>query len=128
MEIDINNVNNYDDIGEKSHFLSNTSSRSISLVSRALSRPYHEKIIINNDLPYEEIVEPIDRSQLSYSGNGQERNCGSKATDPVFLQGPQHVSNKTLALNICNVPHAGDDDIINIQLPYNPDWPMESKL
>jgi len=87
IEIDINNVNNFDDVGRRSHSLSNISSRIISLVSRASSRLYHEKIIINNDLPDKEIVESIDRSQLSYSDNGQERNCISMVTNPVFPQG-----------------------------------------
>jgi len=70
MEIDIDNVNNYDDVRRKSHSLSNVSSRSVSIILKASSRPYHEKIVINNDLPNEEFVKPIDSSQLSYHGNG----------------------------------------------------------
>jgi len=126
--MDIDNVDNFDDVRRRSHSLNNISSRSVSLVSRASSRLYHEKIIINNNLPNEEIVEFIDRSQLSYSGDGQERNCVSMATDLIPLQGPQHVSNEALALNICNVPHVSDDNVINIQLPYDSNWLMESEL
>ena len=114
MKIDINSVNNYNDVRERSHSFSNVSSRSASLVSRASSRPYYEKMIINNDLPDKEIVKPIDRSQLSYSGNCQERSCISMMTDPISLQEPQQVSNKALALNTYNVPCVGNDDIINI--------------
>ena len=114
MKIDINSVNNYNDVRERSHSFSNVSSRSVSLVSRASSRPYYEKMIINNDLPDKEIVKPIDRSQLSYSGNYQERSCISMMTDPISLQEPQQVSNKALALNTYNVPCVGNDDIINI--------------
>ena len=87
IEIDINNVDNFDDVGRRSHSLSNVSSRSVSLVSRASSRLYHEKIMINNNLSDKEIVESIDRSQLSYSDNGQERNCVSIVTNSISPQG-----------------------------------------
>ena len=86
MEIDIDNVNNYDDVRRKSHSLSNVSSRSVSIILKASSRPYHEKMVINNDFPNEEFVKPIDSSQLSYHGNGQRRNCVSMVTDPIPSQ------------------------------------------
>ena len=114
MEIDTDSVNNYNNIRERSNSFSNVSSKSASLVSRASFRPYYEKMTINNDLSDKEIVKSIDRSQLSYSGNGQERSCISMMTDPIFLQEPQHVSNEVLALNTYNVPHVGNYDIINI--------------
>ena len=43
-------------------------------------------MLINNNLPDEEIMEPIDSSQLSYSGDGQGRNCNSITTNSVFPQ------------------------------------------
>jgi len=50
MEIDINNINNFDDIRKRSHFLSNISFQSVFLVSRVSLKPYYERIMINNDL------------------------------------------------------------------------------
>jgi len=128
MKIDINNVDNYDNIRRRSHSLSNISSRSVSVILKSSSRPYYKKIVINNNLPDKEFVKPVDSSQLSYNGNGQERNYISMITDSVSSQEPQCVSNKTLALNTYNIPHVGDDDVINIQLPYNPDQHTEPEL
>ena len=88
LEIDINSINNYNDVRKRTYFLSNVSTRSMSIVSQASSLPYHERMLINNNLPDKEIIEPIDSSQLSYSGNSQERNCNSMATDPVFPKSP----------------------------------------
>jgi len=126
LEMDINSVDNYDNVRGRTHSPSNVSTRSASIVSQASSLPYHERMVINNDLPDEDIVEPIDNSQLSYSGDGQGRNCVSVATDPVPPQGPQRASNEALAHNTCNGKSVGDDDII--QLLYNPNWPTESEL
>ena len=85
-------------------------------------------MVINNELPDQEHVEPIDNSQLLYSGNGQENNQDSTATIPSIQQGLQHVSNETPALITCNVPCVDDNNIINIQLLYDPDWPTEPDL
>ena len=64
---------------------------------------------------------------MSYKDDSQERNCVSLATSLVPFQESQCISNKTLALNTCNTPHV-DDGTINIQLPYDPDWPTKSEL
>jgi len=67
MDIDKDNkVDNYDDVRGRSPSSSNVSSRSASVVSKASSIPYHERMVINNDAPDEEFREPIDSSQLSY--------------------------------------------------------------
>jgi len=62
MKIDINNINNFDDIRERSHFLSNISFRSAFLVSRVFLKPYYKRIMINNNLFNKEYVESINRS------------------------------------------------------------------
>lgn len=65
LAIDINKnnkVDNYDDVRGRSSFSSNVSSRSISIVSKASSIPYHERIVINNDTSDEEFREPINSS------------------------------------------------------------------
>jgi len=120
MEMDIDNVDNFDDIREISHSLSNVLSKSVFIVSKASLIPYHERMTINNDLPNQEHIEPINSSQLSYSGNGQERNHSSIVTDIVLSQEFQHVLNEVLALNTSNVSCVDNNDIINIQLLYDP--------
>jgi len=76
-------------------------------------------MVIDNNLPDEEFKESVDSSQLFYKDDSQERNCISMTTGLVPSQGPQCVSNEVLALNTCNAPYV-DNDIINIQLPYDP--------
>jgi len=85
-------------------------------------------MVINNNLPDEKIIELIDSSQLSYSGNSQGRNCDSVVIDPIPPQESQYTSNKILAHNIYNGQHVSDDDIINIQLLYNSNWSIEPDL
>lgn len=65
---------------------------------------------------------------MSYSSDGQENNQDSIVTVPSTQQELQHVSNEALALTICNVPCVDDNDIINIQLPYDPDWSTKPNL
>ena len=126
MEMDINKVDNCDDI-RRSPSSNKVSSRSISISSSISSIPYHERIVINNDLTDKEFKKPVDSSQLSYKSDSQGKSCVSMATDPTLSQKPQHVLNETLALNTCNASHV-NNDIINIQLPYDPDWPTEPEL
>jgi len=84
MEMDIDNFDNYNDVRGRYHSLSNVSSRSTSVISKASSIPYHKKMVINNDLPNEEFMEPVDSSQLSYNSNDQERNHISMVTNTIF--------------------------------------------
>ena len=70
--IDINNLN---DIRGRTHSSSKVSSRSTS------SQPYYKRIVINNNLIDENSRKPVDRSQLSYKDNNEERNLISKATN-----------------------------------------------
>ena len=62
MEMDINNIDNYDDVRERSHSLSNILFRSMSIILKASSRLYHEKMVINNNLLDEKFVEPVNSS------------------------------------------------------------------
>ena len=55
--IDIDNFNN---IRERSASPSKMSSKSPSISSTTSSIPYHEKMEINNDLPDEKFTEPVD--------------------------------------------------------------------
>ena len=62
IEMDINNIDNYDDVRGRSHSLSNISFRSMSIILKASSRLYHEKMVINNNLLDEKFVEPVNSS------------------------------------------------------------------
>ena len=69
MEMDINNVNDFDNIRGRINFFSKVSSRSISVFSNASSISYHERMVINNNLPDKELKKLINSSQLLYKGN-----------------------------------------------------------
>jgi len=88
LEMNINSINNYDNVRERTHSPSNISTRSTSVVSQASSLLYYERMVINNNLSDKKIVEPINSSQLSSSGDSQGRNCDSVTTDPISSQGP----------------------------------------
>ena len=76
------NINNYDNIRRRKSSLSNVSFRNTSVFSSTSSILWHKRIVINNKLPNQEHVEPIDNSQLLYSGDSQENNQDSTATVP----------------------------------------------
>jgi len=99
--------------------------RSASVLSAVSSIPYHERIEIKNNLPNEDIVDPIDSSQLLYKDNDDMGNSVGKVTDIGPMRTQQHVQNEALALkntpttrggvtapNIANASQS--DDIRNI--------------
>jgi len=123
-----NKVNNYDDVRRRSPSSSNVFSRNISVVSKASSIPYHERIVINNNTSDEEFREPIDSSQLLYKDKSQANSHVNMVINPISPQESHYVSNKALALNISNLLCIDDDDVINIQLLYNPNQLTEPNL
>ena len=60
-------VNSNNDIKGKTTSLRNLSFRSCLVSLTASSILYYKRIEINNNLPDEETIEPIDSSQLSYT-------------------------------------------------------------
>jgi len=64
MDIDKHSIDNYDDVRRRNASPSNVFSRSTSVSSSTSSIPYHKRMVINNKLPNQEHVEPIDNSQL----------------------------------------------------------------
>ena len=126
---DYKNIVNYDNVkGRTFSSSSKVFSRNASISSKASSMEYHARMEIQNKLPDKEFIEPINNSQLSYSNNSTKTSCGNKIIGQNPPQGPQHVSNKALVLNSSTVPHVNDNNVINIQLLYDPNWPMEPKL
>jgi len=77
MDMDINsNI-----IRGRSASSSKMNSRESSILSNASSSPYHEKMERNNNLPDEDVRDPVDSSQLSYEGNVEVGESVSTATD-----------------------------------------------
>ena len=129
IDINVNKyVNNYDDV--RGRFLSPNSinSRSASVLSKASTISYYKRIEIQNDFPDEEFREHINSSQLLHDDKSQESHHINIAIDPVFPQGPQCISNEILALNFLCSTHIDNDGVINIQLPYDSNQPMEPEL
>ena len=78
MAMDIDDINFF---RGRNNSLSNMSSRSSLVLSKASSISYFERMEIKNNLPNEDIVEPINSSQLSYNDNNDEDSSISRTTD-----------------------------------------------
>ena len=76
---------------KRSIFSGSKSSRSTSIVLKASSIPYYKRMEINNDLPNEKFVNPIDSSQLSYKDDNGAGNLVRKVTDIGLIRNQQHV-------------------------------------
>ena len=82
VAIDIYN----DFIRGRSNFPSKVSLRSALILSAASSISYHERMEIKNNLPNEDIVDPIDSSQLSYKNNNDMGDSVGQVTDIGFIR------------------------------------------
>ena len=79
---------------------SKMNSRSISIVSNTSSILYYLRIEINNNLPDEITVEPIDSFQLSYQDDVEGgNNLVSEVADPGSTRKSQCIQHDILALN-----------------------------
>ena len=114
---EVMDIDNYNDIRRRKSSPNKASSRSAFISSSISFQPYYKRIVLNNDLSDEEIVEPVNSSQLSYKDKSKKRNTVSKATDYESTRRQQCASNEAPALDTSTVQHV-DNDIINIQLPY----------
>jgi len=95
MVMDINGI---DSFRERNNSPRKASFRSSSVLSKALSIPYFEKIEIKNDLPSKDIVQPINSSQLSYNDNNSEGKSISRVTELGPKETQQYVQSEVLAL------------------------------
>jgi len=68
----------------------------------------------NNDLDEDEVQEPIDSSQLSYTTQKSQGNKSSKVADLSTNTRPQHVNNVE---HVCS--NQDNNNVFNIQLNYN---------
>jgi len=93
-----------DDIREKSPLSSKLSSRNLLFSSNISSRPYHEHMELNNDLPNFNLQEPIDSSQLSYKNNTRNEKLVNKVANSNSTENLQHSTHKGPILKITLKP------------------------
>ena len=62
----------------------------------------------------------ITKNVDNYNNNCQDNSCVNIVVDPIILQKLQCISNKVLALNLSSSPYVDNDNVINIQLLYDP--------
>jgi len=121
------NVDNYDDIRDCTMTSNKNSSRMVSISSSKVSVDYATKIEqLNDDISEETVFKKlIDSLQLSYIN--EEEIQVSRVTDYENRACPQCDNSNVPALK-STLPQRVDDDVINTQLPYDPNTLMESKL
>ena len=129
MDIDdfvSSNVDNYDNIRDCTMTSNKNSSRTVSISSSKASVDYTTKIEQLNDISEETVFkELIDSSQLSYVD--EEEIQVSRITDHENRACPQCDNSNVPALK-STLPQHVDNNVINIQLPYDPNALIESKL
>jgi len=105
MDIDSNIIR------ERSTSSSKMNSREASVLSNASTTPYHERMKINNNLPDEDVWDPINSSQLSYNNNVEVGYSVRKAADNHSPGDLQHVQSKAPALK--NTPKPQGEGVPN---------------
>jgi len=68
MDMDVNT----DIVRERSTSSSKNSSKTLSIISQALSIAYYEKMEVMNNLLSKDSQNPINSSQLSYASNNED--------------------------------------------------------
>ena len=133
-----NLVNNFELRGRSTSIKRNIS-RDTSMSSTRSSVVYHKRVTMNNGMDID-IDWPTDFPALSYEEEQEKETCLRQVTETTTNTRPQGGTNKTSS---CQVNHGdcmpnnrtrsqtyGDDDdnVINIQLPYNPNVSTEPDL
>ena len=134
----INPVNNFESRGRTSSIEKNPS-RDTSMSSTCSSVAYHKKVAMNNSMDVD--TDPsIDFPALSYEEEQEKDICLRKAAETSTNMRPQDRNNKASSSQINHGDHVpneqsrgqtngnDNDDIINIQLPYDPNAPTELDL
>jgi len=131
-------VNNSDSRGRTSGFERNLS-RDTSMFSTCSSVPYHERVTINNGMDID-FNPPTDFSALFYEKKQEKELYLRKVAETTTNTRPQGRINEAFSIQGNHGDHVpndrtrgqalGDDNdnIINIQLPYDPNIPTEPNL
>jgi len=129
MDIDdfiSSNVDNYDNIRGYTMTSNKNSSKTVFMSLNKALVDYSTGMEQLNNISEKTIFkELVDSSQLSYVD--KEDIQISRATDHEDRICLQH-GNTNIPTLKSTPPQCVDDDVINIQLPYNPNIPMELKL
>jgi len=142
MEIDkstgTNPVNNSDSRGRTSGIEKNLS-RDVSMSSTCSSVPYYKRVTMNNGMDIDSDP-PTDFPALSYEEEQEKELRLRKAAETTTNTRPQDGINEASSIqgnhrgHVPNdrtrgqAPGDDDDNIINIQLPYDPNIPTELDL
>ena len=102
---------------------SNNSSREQSMVSSGRSTPYCERMDMDLDEDPVTGALSIGSPELSYETEQDKAIRLGKANNPETNTRPTGVHNEATPVN-----ETLEDDVINIQLPYNPQAPTEPEL
>jgi len=133
-----NSVINNDTRGRSSQICKNWS-RDSSMSSTVSSTIYHEKMELNNGMDINSDP-PVESPVLSYKDEREKEICLRKAAETTNNMRLQSVNNEASSTQVnhdnhvsmdnmrVQTPRVDDDNVINIQLPYDPNSPMESDL
>ena len=102
---------------------SNNSSRDSSMVSSGRSTPYHDRMDTDMDIVPVNIESNNERLELSYETEQENAIRVSMVTNQ---QVPTRLHNVNNEATPTHARH--EDDVINIQLPYDPNAPTEPEL
>ena len=115
-------INNFE-VRERNSLSSTNSSRDPSMVSSGRSTPYHDRMDTDPvDFPSNGEV-PNEHLELSYETEQEKALRSSKATNQQDTSRLQNTNNEATPLHVQH-----EEDVINIQLPYNPQAPTEPNL
>jgi len=131
-------VTNNDSRGRPSQIHKNWS-RDTSMSSTCSSTVYHKRLAMNNGMDIDSDP-PVESSALSYEDEREKEICLRKAAETTNNIRPQGGNNKASSIQVnhgghvptdrtCGqAPYNVDDNVINIQLPYDLNAPMEPNL
>ena len=102
---------------------SNNSSRNSSMVSSGRSTPYHERMDTDMDIDPVSNKSTKEQPVLSYE---TEQEMAIRVSMAANQQAPTKLHNINNEVTPTHTQH--EDDMINIQLPYNPNAPIKPQL
>ena len=114
---------NNSEIRGRNSLSSNISSREPSMVSSGRSTPYHDRMDIEEDNIPSSNHSTYQRPELSYETEQEKAMRLGKATNLPDNTRPPATNNEATPAHV-----AHEEDVINIQLPYDPNAPTDPEL
>jgi len=134
----VNPVNDVEIRGRSSCIKKNLS-RDTSMSSTCSSVIYHKRVTMNNGMDIDSDM-PVEALALFYKTEQEKQLCLSKVTGTSNNTRPQDVNNGASSMQSDHVDHVSpnetrgeascdnNDNVINIQIAYDPNVPTEPKL